>query len=358
MPTDIQYYSQDSYNKTASHLNEIRQVSQVTGMTPQVIFGAMVEECHDHDASTFSRAANYLSDQYVLQNQQAYPRPYTHEEFKNFYQNTKNPNDIHGVYEKRDNPVLNDISSYNIKLHAAIRLIDKYSAQHPNDDPLNLKHYKQDYPSLAKDMVADKPVVVAVAGLALQEAKQYFDKNVTDKAWWNEQTQAYKDAVYVTFYNNGPKSIEKNRSATVSSGHDYHPSPGGEKSGGLNHLYNAEVITQFVGGSIDYNRSHHRLHALNDSVSPKLIESPQTFQPQTLAANAGVMDIINHAYAAATSDNPDQNFKLAMQDVSSTQYAADVKVEAKELTQTYEAQQAALQAAIEPPVISGPVMRL
>ena len=70
------------------------------------------------------------------------------------------------------------------------------------------------------------------------------------------------------------------------------------------------------------------------------------------------MDIINHAYAAAISDNPDQNFKLAMQDVSSTQFAADVKVEAKELTQAYEAQQAALQVEVESPVIRGPVMRL
>lgn len=108
----------------------------------------------------------------------------------------------------------------------------------------------------------------------------------------------------------------------------------------------------------NFKQKYFNSSQIEQEPSLKLTENSQTFQPQTLAANASTMDIINHAYAAAISDNPDQNFKLAMQDVSSTQFAADVKVEAKELTQAYEAQQAALQVEVESPVMRGPVMRL
>jgi hypothetical protein len=70
----------------------------------------------------------------------------------------------------------------------------------------------------------------------------------------------------------------------------------------------------------NFQKKYFNSSQIEQEPSLKLTENSQTFQPQTLAANASAMDIINHAYAAAISDNPDQNFKLAMQDVSSKRW--------------------------------------
>ncbi len=239
MPDTKQKYHQKSYAETAEHLNSIKHVANTLSISTQSIFGAMVEEHHDYSDRRF---INMMSDASV----EEYTK-FNHGIIQKLYSEIKDPNSIHSIFNKAKNPILNDVSPFNIKIATAITLINKYNQDYLQNDPLDLKKYTKDYGLLAKDMVLNEhEVSPKLSGLMLKEAKDYFDKHITDKAWWNQQDQAYKDAVYITYYNVGPNVINKKYQQTIAKGEVYHPAPGDGKSAGINHLFNSPEILKYL----------------------------------------------------------------------------------------------------------------
>lgn len=69
-----------------------------------------------------------------------------------------------------------------------------------------------------------------------------------DKAYWSKRKEYEKDALYITYYNMGPITIEKRKpNNMLEHGGRYEPEPGIGKAAGDNHLYNAEKIGKIFG---------------------------------------------------------------------------------------------------------------
>lgn len=154
-------------------------------------------------------------------------------------------NSLEKLGYKLTNPVLNDIGPGNIKILTAIELLQNYSARNINTDPLGIKIYSSDYHKLVSDL-SDKnnPASLKFAALMLQEANEFYQDEAA--AAWNTYNQDTKDAVLVTYYNNGyENSVKKIDGRPV--GTDYFPKPGGGVSGGEVFLENIVELKQLVG---------------------------------------------------------------------------------------------------------------
>jgi len=201
MPDIKCIYHNKSFKAVKKHLSTINLVSKILNISPQSIFGAMVEEHHDYSDK---RLANVLLDLNVI----ALTR-YNHATVVKYFSKVKNSDKIFSIKDKIKNPILNDISAYNIKIATAINLLKNYYTQSEfYTDPLNLNKYKDNYGLLVKDMLSENEVIPKIAGLMILEAKLYFEARV-DKAWWENKNQNYKDALYITYYNMGKKTIDE-----------------------------------------------------------------------------------------------------------------------------------------------------
>lgn len=154
----------------------------------------------------------------------------THQEFLEDYEYLYENKglDEHGAVAKLRHPVLVDLGRGNFKLATAITLLRAYYAEHPSDDPLELKGYSNAYDRLAADIVESSSDVVArLYGLMVREAEEWF---VSKKAYgddWKNLSQEFKDALYVTYVNFGrplmedlyEKSAKKENSFTSRSLH-------------------------------------------------------------------------------------------------------------------------------------------
>ncbi|MEN6587219.1 MAG: calcium-binding protein, partial [Sulfuricella sp.] len=248
----------------------ILDVAQLLGVSAGAIAGAMAEENHAYANSKF---LNDSLDKYALSGvspvqfavdvatlglpvtlgkhaveYQLSTR--THAEFAADYAVAGGMADEpYSDVEKVLHPVLVDMGPANIKLATAIRLINKYVSE---SQTLGLDVYATDYAALARDLVSPLSDVTAkIAGLMIKEADQWFvsrDHQAYGDQWFN-LPQEFKDALYVTYFNFGPKLLQKKYDDFVQAnpGKTYEPLPAMGTGGGMNHLLNIRQIGAAIG---------------------------------------------------------------------------------------------------------------
>ena len=288
-----QNYSQEAFDNVSVHNPKIAATADALGLRPEAIFGALVEENNDYRQGWLK---NFLGDGWALSHAGS------HGMLVQYYQRAEQEGTIdkHGTWDKI-NPVLNDLGPYNIQLGTAIRLLRRYLESASTDnDPLNLRRYANDYPSLASHL-ADGSVSPEIAGLMLKEAKVYMQQHA-DPEYWAQKSAAYRDAIYLTYYNMGKTLIEKKRPLNIQTNDGkYRPEPGAREAAGKDHLKNAEKIGTLFGHP-DYHRStaevpplaeqpDHEEPVLPRAPSISFIEYPAPHIAQ-LKANGTLSDII------------------------------------------------------------------
>jgi hypothetical protein len=103
---------------------------------------------------------------------------------------------------KLDNGVLNDVGFGNIKIATAIDLLNEYTQLYPDSDPLTLKSYLSDYPTMIRDLVSvDSPASAKFSGLMLAQANSFYSAHAPEA--WAAYDEPTKDAIRVTYFNNG-----------------------------------------------------------------------------------------------------------------------------------------------------------
>jgi len=134
----------------------------------------------------------------------------------------------------------------------AIELILKYQQQNPAADPLQLKHYVQDYSGLVRDLIDITSAASAkITGLMLAEANEFYAANAP--VAWASYDQVTKNAVSVTYFNIGKELALKKIKAfsEANPGQNYMPKPGGGESGGEIYLENRESILGILGPKVE-----------------------------------------------------------------------------------------------------------
>ncbi|WP_215781980.1 KTSC domain-containing protein [Paludibacterium sp. B53371] len=231
--TKVTLYDQAAMDFVDTFNAPIRRAATILGITPEALFGALVEENHAYRQDSLK---NYLGDQWTRFSGR------NHWLLKQSYALAKQQDklDRHSTWDKF-NPVLNDIGPFNIKLGTAIRLLEDYArATPPGQDPLQVRHYLEDYKVLA-DALFDGSAAPAIAGLMLQEAQQYMTQHA-DPEEWGQHPQHIKDGIYLTYYNMGPKVIEERRQQQIQKHGRYRPKPGAKSAAGDDHIGNAARI--------------------------------------------------------------------------------------------------------------------
>ena len=154
-----------------------------------------------------------------------------------------------------------DVGPGNIRVETAIDLLKEYDAEHiaKADDPLHLAKYVDHYDTLLKDLSDfDKTdTTFAFAALKVRNADRFFfDK---DSTAWNRISDDVKDALRVTYYKMGEKTLSRNidqriaRSRRKKEQFDFDP----HGDGGQQHLNNLEVILRAIMEGLGTDRSKH-----------------------------------------------------------------------------------------------------
>jgi hypothetical protein len=216
-------YSNGAFATTLQYKEQILQAAQATGLSPEVIFGALVEENHDYhsdlltklgDVNVVARMLNGLDHNALLTqyNQAA----------------SAGKLDNHTWSDKIFNVMLNDVGPFNIQVGTAYRTILDYSIRTPaSQDALNLLQYVNDLPKLVADLM-NGAAAPAVASQVLLGMKNYID-NVADPVYWSEQSAVQR-------------LEEIAQDNYVANGNKYEPRPGETTAAGVNHEYNATTI--------------------------------------------------------------------------------------------------------------------
>jgi len=232
-------YSSEAFSQTNPYQSQIADIAAKLELRPEAIYGAMVEENHGYRQGFLK---NWLGDGWTLSH------ALTHDFMVADYRRAQQAGklDRHSTWDKI-NPVLNDIGPFNFKLATAMRLLQNYLDTTPADsDPLELRRYAGNYPQLATDLAAGD-AVPEFAGLMLAEAKRYMRAHA-DPEYWAQLSDAEKDALYLTYYNMGPVTIEERRPKnTLLNQGKYKPAPGLKDAAGKNHQHNATQIGQKFG---------------------------------------------------------------------------------------------------------------
>ncbi|MFU3619526.1 hypothetical protein [Pseudomonas paraeruginosa] len=209
----------------------------VSGVNPEKVFADV------SDLGVLGVVNKYAAEFYLSRR--------THQEFLDDYEYLYENKglDEHGAVAKLRHPVLVDLGRGNFKLATAITLLRAYYADHPSDDPLELKGYNNAYDRLAADIVESSSDVVAkLYGLMIREAEEWF---VSKKAYgddWKNLSQEFKDALYVTYVNFGHPLMEDLYEKSVKKGKlVYEPQPALTTGGGTNHLLNARELGNALG---------------------------------------------------------------------------------------------------------------
>ena len=246
MPKSKQFYDPAAMNEVAALKPRIEQVAAHLGLRPEAIFGALVEENHDFRVLPYVHA---LGDNFVRW------RNDNHEQLRQFFEQAERFGtlDDHNGLDKLSNVTFNDVGPFNIQIGTAIRLLRDYLQTTPPDqDPLSLRRYTNDYPLLVQHLMTASDTAPAIAGLMLVEGKHYMER-LADKRDWSGKSWAEQDGVLVTYYNMGRATISQRREVNMLENKGaYMPQPGPNKAGGVNHVYNADAIGRIFGHS-DYN---------------------------------------------------------------------------------------------------------
>jgi hypothetical protein len=108
----------------------------------------------------------------------------------------------------------------------------------------------------------------------LKEAKQYMERHA-DPEYWRKRSPAQKDALYLTYYNMGPKQIEQRRPENMQAHKGkYQPRPGKDTAAGINHEGNADVIARRFG-----HPSYTKKPETEAPTTPQITPVPQTTSP-------------------------------------------------------------------------------
>lgn len=219
-----------TYLKTMS--SQAKAISVALGaseVTAQAILGAIGEEYESLGVVDKVQAARVSS--------------YTHDEIRaNFELMHRQPELLELIVSaggfgkaalKWENVVLNDVGPGNIKIHTAIKLLNDYIKSAGESDPLNLKSYTGNYARLVADLSAENnSLSLKFASLMLKEGRDFFQNNTAFA--WSTYSQDTKDAILITYYNNGRAKTFEKVEALLSKGFpEYFPGPGGGVSGGL-----------------------------------------------------------------------------------------------------------------------------
>ncbi|MEW6532818.1 MAG: hypothetical protein AB1473_18455 [Thermodesulfobacteriota bacterium] len=162
------------------------------------------------------------------------------------------------VYYKPFLATLMDMGPFNTQGATALRALEKYTRDHPFDDPLDLKEKYSGKPSdfigaltgLSVSEEESVRVAAAVWGLRMAEAKEWFESKffVSDIPdlnfiqYWNGLTQEKKDALYAEWVISGPVQMEKNYEKNVAKNGHYEPTPSEGGPGGWDVQWNSAAI--------------------------------------------------------------------------------------------------------------------
>ena len=284
-------YDQEVFIKLSEYITDIHQASQATGISMEAISGAIAEE-YDYQLGLwgtireefFQRwlAVERNIDMSVVPPQGPYDpdmvRPFAskHDYLVWSYEQTikdgkLDDSNLANRFEFKY-VVTNDIGPANIRIGEAFALLENYFAANTSSDPMNLKRFMGNYDQLVDELFEgfSSEVTAYITALKLQEANDFFTEQ-TPLAW-AVLDQDTKDAIMITYFNNGRQSIlnrmtevhypyiaepQHRRNITLPDGTtytfpQYFPQPGGGDSGGLVHLENLEEIRKSLNVTKSY----------------------------------------------------------------------------------------------------------
>lgn len=201
----------DVAEQVASALNFSRHGSSGT-----VIIGAILEEYNDSLESGFDFGKARLGDfGSFIRNS------FTHDILAQQYADINAaPLSVRmtpSLGDKANYPLLIDIGEGSIQPFTAIRLLEDYVAAHPDSDPLFIKRYETDYPSLRADLANGTSSATAkFAGLMVNEALDWGASNVSN---WSSLTTTEKEGFAVFYYNVGKENMEQRLNAAGPDGY-------------------------------------------------------------------------------------------------------------------------------------------
>ncbi|WP_392564380.1 hypothetical protein RHO13_02120 [Orbus wheelerorum] len=256
-------YSAEAFAYIKGLKSEINDIASILGISAGAIAGAIVEERHAY--STFDylldkyATLNYVAGQHIDPpnaltdvgswiknnlNKKASKR--THQDWADSYQWAKENDKIYAHPSKTEkilNPILIDAGPANFRIAVAIDMVNKYAAQYPS---LNLAQYINHYDMLVYDLISQKSELTAILyGLYIKnDAEPFFIKNNAYNGQWDRLPQEFKDALLITYTNNGEEALQKK---VPTDGSPYLPQPGADTSGGMNHLLNSQKIGNLIG---------------------------------------------------------------------------------------------------------------
>lgn len=237
------------------HAATAQRVADKLGVSRNAVIGAVANEYdtrHNPDLAADVRGAlQGTGDWWVSGN--------THQQLLDYYNAIKvrEPD----WWQKPLNAASMDVGPGNIRVETAIDLLREYDAEHiaRGDDPLHLAKYVDHYDTLLKDLSDfDKTdTTFAFAALKVRNADRFFfDK---DSTAWNRISDDVKDALRVTYYKMGEKTLSRNidqriaRSRRKKEQFDFDP----HGDGGQQHLNNLEVILRAIMEGLGTDRSKH-----------------------------------------------------------------------------------------------------
>ncbi len=219
-------YTNQAFSYVASQAGQIKDVAVALGLSEMAIAGAIAEE---HDAFLSKLNVQLAADAYADLNL------LSHTDIVLGVKNAKAKSDqVVSLFDKLAQPVLMDVGPANIKISTAVRLFENYSQEYmqQGSDPLGLAGYQNNYRHMLVDLIdQDSGLTAAMTGLMIKEADDFFSEN-SAPGYWESMTQEFRDAVCITYFNNGPAAIIKKMNEDLAQGKPYEPQPGEGPSGG------------------------------------------------------------------------------------------------------------------------------
>ncbi|MBD9647483.1 hypothetical protein JVX98_10440 [Ensifer sp. PDNC004] len=246
-------FQPESLDFIARNARVADHVTKILGVSPRAVSGALANEYdtrHNNSllASWSGAPVQWLGDVFAKRN---YFGGVDHEALEESYLRTKDlplPEGEAGKFWDKFShtysPSEIDVGPGNIDLNTAIDLLQDYSTENPDDDPLRLKRYVGHYDRLRDDLLDnEKPEAsVAIAGLKIRNADRYFASE--DEAAWNRLSPDEQDALRVMYYKMRPDSLSRNIAASKAKakaeGRQFNFNPYGD--GGEQHLNNVDGI--------------------------------------------------------------------------------------------------------------------
>lgn len=175
------------------------------GIGDTVIAGTILQEFHDRNVGLWPYVVQFGADVWsgIFNND--------HDEIRAQYEFLiDNPDFLNNLnlQQRLDYPAGIDLGPGNIKLTTAITLLDNYTEQYQDSDPLNIKQYNSDYVKLISDLIDnDSTATAKFAGLMISRGANWFSSHAAN---WNELSAIDKEALLVAYYRMGEEKLHEN----------------------------------------------------------------------------------------------------------------------------------------------------